>query len=147
MNVQYNYQKPQYTYTLDQYIACKSDSVMCYHNLSFSDIRDGLVYDTYNVTSDYIDELREEYCVNVVLSESQLSKYKYRPKLLCYDIYGNGELAFIILLINDMANVKQFNRKNLLMPKRTVMKNIIKYLYNANKNAISTYRAFSESTL
>lgn len=139
MNISYDYQKPQNTWTLDQYIACKSEDAMNYHNLSFSDTYDNIVYDTYNVISDYIDELREEYCVAVTLTDKQLVRYKYRPKLLCYDVYGNGELAFIIMIINDMCNVKDFTKKKLFMPKRTDMSNIVKYLINANKSAINSY--------
>ena len=135
----YEYQKPQNTYTLDQYIACKSDTTMCYHNLSFVDKHGNINYDTYNVLSDYIDEIRNEYCVTVELSKDELNAYKYRPKLLCYDIYGNGELAFIILIINDMCNVKDFKKKKILMPKKATMTEMIRYLFNANRSSISTY--------
>lgn len=147
MNTSYEYQKPQFTYTLDQYIACQSDDTMCYHNLSFIDINGKIEYDTYNVLSDYIDELREEYCLSVVLTDDQLNKYKYRPKLLCYDIYGNGELAFIIMIINDMCNVKDFSKKKILMPKKNTMVQLIKYLFNANKSAIQTYNKKNSTTL
>lgn len=138
MNTSYDYAKPQFTYTLDQYISCQSDSTFSYHNLSFVDIYDNIKYDTYNVISDYIDEIRE-YCVKVVLTDDQLNNYKYRPKLLCYDIYGNGELAYLILIINDMYSVKDFSKKKLLMPKKNVMTELIKYLFNANRQAISMY--------
>lgn len=139
MNPSYDYQKPHLTYTLDQFAACGSDNVMSYHNLSFVDIHDGIAYDTHNVLSDYIDEIRDEYCVSVVLDDMQMQKYKYRPKLLCWDIYGNTELAFIILLINDMCNIKSFKKKKLLMPKKAAMAELTKYLFNANKQAIQYY--------
>lgn len=139
MNVSYSYQKPQNTYTIDQYIACQSNDVMCYHNLSFVDIHDNFKYDTYNILTDYIDEIRDEYCLRVVLNDKQMEKYKYKPKLLCYDIYGNTELAFIILFINDMSSVKEFTKKTLLMPSKEQMNNLTKYLYNSNKNAIQLY--------
>lgn len=138
-NVSYNYQKPNLTYTLDQYIACGSDSVMCYHNLSFIDIHDNIAYDTYNVLSDYIDEIRDEYCVKIVLNDEQMEKYKYRPKLLCWDIYGNGELAFIIMLVNDMCNVKSFKKKKIYMPRKSSMTQLVKYLFNANRSVIQSY--------
>lgn len=138
-NVSYDYQKPNLTYTLDQYIACQSDSTMCYHNLSFVDIYDNIAYDTYNVLSDYVDTIRDEFCVTVELTDTQLDKYKYRPKLLCFDIYGNGELAFIILLINDMCSVKSFTKKKLYMPTKANMTTLVKYLFNADRSAITTY--------
>lgn len=143
--VGYLYQKPYDTYTIDQFIACQSDEEVCYNNLSFidtvhyPDIGTEMHYNTYNVISDYIDELRDEYSVIVVLSDNELDKYIYRPKLLCHDIYGNGELAFIILSLNDICSTKEFTKNKLLMPRKSVMKEISKYLFNANRMAISKY--------
>ena len=138
-NYTYDYQKPHNTWTLDQFIASQNDSVMSYHNLSFVDIHDGIAYDTYNVLTDYIDEIRSEYCVPVKLNMDQLEKYKYRPKLLCFDMYGNGELAFILLLANDMCSVKSFTKDTILMPRVTMMNELVKYLSNANRMALRTY--------
>ena len=145
MNISYEYQKPQNTWSLDQFISCKSDIVMSYHNLSFTDRNGDILYDTYNVISDYIDEIRE-YCVKVVLDDKQFFRYKYRPKLLCYEIYGNGELAFIIMIINDMCSFKDFTKKKLFMPKREDMKKIIQYLFNANKFNIDKYNKNIDTT-
>lgn len=139
INISYDYQKPQNTYTIDQYIACQSNNTMCYHNLSFVDTYNNFKYDTYNVLTDYIDEIRNEYCLKVLLNDKQMEKYKYRPKLLCYDVYGNGELAFIILLVNDMSSIKEFKKKSLLMPTKEQMSNLTKYLFNANLSAIQLY--------
>lgn len=135
----FNILKPHLTYTIEQFIQCQSDEIVCYNNLSFIDQYDGIKFNTYNVLSDYIDEIREEYCKTVVLDKDQMIKYMYRPKLLCYDIYGNGELAFIILIINDMCSVKDFNKNTLLMPTKDNMAEITKYIYNASKEAIDIY--------
>lgn len=135
----FSFQKPQNTYTLDQFIACQSDTSICYNNLSFIDQYDNIKYNSYNVLSDYLTEIREDYCKKVKLSDDQLQKYKYSPKLLCYDIYGNTELAFIILIINDMCSIKDFTKNVLLMPTKDNMKLITKYIYNSNKSAISLY--------
>lgn len=137
--IMYNYQKPQNTYTIDQFIQCQSDSNICYANLSFIDQHDGIKYNTYNVLSNYIDEIRENYCTIVKLDKDQLFKYKYRPKLLCYDIYGESELAFIILIINDICDVKEFTKDTLLLPNKSNMSLITKRLYNANKSDIKVY--------
>lgn len=139
MNTSYSYQKPQNTYTIDQFNSCGSDTVMSYHNLSFVDINNDIAYDTYNVFSDYIDEIRDEYCILVTLTDAQMDKYIYRPKLLCYDIYNNTELAFIILLLNDMCNIKDFKKKKLYMPRKNNMAELIRYLFNANRSALKQY--------
>ena len=133
------YQKPHLTYTIDQFIQCQSDTVICYNNLSFIDQYGNIKYNTYNVLGDYLDEIRDDYCVRITLNDDQMMKYKYNPKLLCFDIYGNGELAFIIMIINDMCNIKDFTKKVLLMPTKENMSEIIKSIYNSNSNSISIY--------
>lgn len=143
---QYDYQKPQNTWTIDQFIACQNNTTMSYHNLSFVDEHDGIAYDTYNVLGDYIDEIREEYCIRIKLSDLEFDKYKYRPKLLCYDIYGNTELYFILLAINDMCSVKEFNKQIIYMPTKDDMRTLTKYLFNANRNTLITYNNATNNT-
>lgn len=141
MSELFSYQKPENTYTIDQFIACQSDESMCYNNLSFRDKVGNIDYNTYNVLSDYIDEIRDEYCKTVTLSDDEMLKYKYRPKLLCYDVYGNGELAFIILIINDMYTFKDFTKETLLMPTKDDMNNITKYMFNSNRDDLDIYNS------
>ena len=57
-NILYNYNKPQNTYTIDQFIQCQSDTNVCYNNLSFIDQRNSSNYNTYNLLSDYSVEFR-----------------------------------------------------------------------------------------
>ncbi len=140
----YQYNRPSETFTIDQFIACQSDTDMSYFNLSFVDkiryafMNETIYYSTYNALSNYIDEIRER-CINVVLTDNELNDYIYRPKLLAHRIYGNGELAFIILIANDMYSVKQFTRANLLLPTKASMIEICKQLFSANKQAITKY--------
>ena len=76
LDMSYDYQKPELTYTLEQYIACKSDDNICFHNLSFVDRLGDIDVDTYNITADYIDEIRKDYCLQINLSLEELTKYK-----------------------------------------------------------------------
>ena len=45
----YDYQKPENTYTLEQFISCQSDSNFCYNNLSFIDQIDNIKYNVYHI--------------------------------------------------------------------------------------------------
>jgi hypothetical protein len=146
INYSYDYQKPELTYTLEQFIACQSDTNFCYNNLSFIDQIDNIKYNIYNVASDYIDEIISNYCVNVILSDDQLVKYMYRPKLLCYDIYGAQELYYLILIINDMCSVKEFTKKKLILPTKVNMPVICKAIMNANRSDIQNYNAVNVKT-
>ena len=136
----YSYQQAATTYTLDDFIACQSDTMICYNNLSFIDYNEdyNIEFATWNVYNDCIEEIKA-MCKTIVLSDDQLAKYIYKPKLLCYDIYSNGELYFLILGINDMYSIKQFKKKTLLMPTKTDMSSITKQLYNSNKVALQEY--------
>jgi hypothetical protein len=141
----FNVTKPEDTYTIDQFIECQSDEEVNYYNFSYVDQYDNMKYSTYNVISDYLDDIREDYAKTVTLDQNQLLKYMYRPKLLCYDIYGNSELAFIILLLNDMCNVKDFNKSKILMLTKSDMSDITKWIYNSNKDAIAVYNEKNNS--
>lgn len=130
---------PQNTTTIEDFISSGSGVTITYYNLSFNDmLSNGTVVSVYNVISDYIAELREA-CVYVSLDLDQQFKYFYKPKLLCSDMYGNPELYFIILLINDMADVKEFTKPVIRMLNKTNMSELLTLIYNAEKKAIANY--------
>ena len=91
-----------------------------------------------NVVNSYMDEIMD-YAVTVELTKKQQDIYYYKPKLLCYDIYGNPELYFIILLMNDMADVKEFCKPKIKMLRKDNMSSIVSAIYNAEKTAIGLY--------
>lgn len=138
-------EKPQLTSTLEEFVAVGEDSSITYSSLSFQEIIGDISFPLHNVISDYIDDLiaiSEE----VELSEDDKYVYKYRPKLLSEFLYGNGELYYIILLINGMCNMKEFtlngpirviSRKNLL--------NMIKQIYKSEKSQIESYNEDRDS--
>lgn len=65
----------------------------------------------YNCIDDYIDILLST-SVNIKLTDKEVAKYKYKPKILSYDIYGDPEYFYIILIINNMTSVKDFDLEN-----------------------------------
>lgn len=130
---------PQNTTTIEEFVESGAGITITYPNLSFTDmLTNGTWVSVHNVISDYIDELRNS-CVNVELTVDQQFVYHYKPKLLCYDIYGNPELYFIILLINDMADVKEFTKPVIKMLRKSHMSDLLTLIYNAEKKAISNY--------
>lgn len=143
----YTFNKPESTDSVAKFIACQNSTTPSYYNFSFKDeiyykyINRWLRYCSYNVISDYVDDIRKDYCSNVSLSDSEFIKYKYKPKLLAYDIYNNAELGTLILIINDMYSVRQFSKKKILLPSRNGMNQICKYIYNANNVAITAYNS------
>ena len=122
----------------DLILAGKSISIK-YPTLSFMDfMSNGTQISVFNVVNDYIKEL-ESACITVELTKDQQNTYFYKPKLLCRDVYGNPELYFIILLMNDMADVKEFTKPKIKMLKKGYMTQLLSDIYNSEKSAINAY--------
>ena len=99
---------PEKTTTIESFVQSGKSVTISYFSLSFIDmVSNGSWVSVLNVINDYIPELLDE-AVTVELTTEQQQVYFYKPKLLCYDVYGNPELYFIILLLNDMSDVKEF---------------------------------------
>lgn len=131
---------PEKSYTIEQFITFKDDDTASYNNLSFRDKYDNIIYPIKNIIDDYTDELNE-LLVDVVMSESEFLRYRYRPKLLAFDIYGNAELDFLILAMNGMCNMKEFDSKNIKLIKNKDLDSFITSIFNANKDDLDIYNS------
>lgn len=130
---------PDKTITVEEFINSGKNVTIDYINFSFlSRLQNGTVVSVLNVVNDYIEELRNA-CVTVELTQAQQYAYFYKPKLLCYDIYGSPELYYVILLINDMADVKEFTKPRIKMLRKEYMSMLMSYIYNAEYKAINAY--------
>ena len=131
---------PQNTTTIEEFIESgKASTKLNYKTFSFLEkVSNGTQVTILDVIDDYIDEIRDA-CIKVRLSDEEYRKYCYKPKLLCFDIYSNPELYFIILLINDIADVKEFNKKSFLMLPKASMSILTSAIYNAERPAIQYY--------
>lgn len=112
----------------------KSEAAMSYYQTSILDGgNNGILYAINNVLFDYIDELKE-IREPVKLTPQQYSVYKYDGvNLLAYDIYGNRELAFIILAINGVYDPKDFDMNPLYLIKKDNLTKICNAIYNAEQ--------------
>lgn len=132
---------PANTTTIAEFIRSGSTVSLDYDRFSFLEtMENGTVVSVLNVINDYIEELRNA-AVLVHLDDAEYRKYVYKPKLLCYDIYGNPELYFVILLMNDMADVKEFNKRNVYMLTKDNMSMITSYIFNSEYKAIDHYNS------
>lgn len=130
---------PQDTTTIEALIQSGKTVEAKYYNYSFLEqASNGTIMSIKNVIWDYINELRNA-SMYVKLSDEEFSKYKYRPKLLCYDVYGNTELDFVIMAINNIADVTEFDFNALRMPKVNDMNELMSLIYNAESKCINQY--------
>lgn len=137
---------PSNTITIEEFIQTgRASEGLNYKTFSFlENTSNDTEVTILDVIDDYIDEIRDA-CIKVKLSDDEFRKYAYKPKLLCYDIYGNPELYFIILLINDIADVKEFDMKKFLMLPKDSMSILTSAIYNAERPAIEMYNDRSVS--
>lgn len=117
-----------------------------YATMSFTEERERIQFAVGNiVTDDYYPELKAK-CVRVHLSDDDILKYKYRPKMLAYDIYDNTELYYVILRVNDLYNVKDFNlsKKYIYLPSKKVLKEFLADVHNFDIRNIRTFNSNHE---
>lgn len=136
-----NLNNPALTYTLDQFIGMKYSDDITYHNFSIIEkIDDNIELVDHNIIEDYLDEL-ESICVKCELTLEQYRKYKYKPDLLAFDVYGSVQLDFIIMLVNDMIDPKEFDLKTIKLPYASALKAFLSSVYNSEYNYIQQNRA------
>lgn len=98
----------------------QTKSIVDYSELSFSMTVDNSITIPFQnvITTTYAKELND-LAVEVTMTDKEYYKYRYRPKLLAYDLYNYTELFYIIDFINGIYNIKDFNKKVLkLIPKK-----------------------------
>ena len=138
----FNNNDPGKTATISEFISFKNDDSISYNNISFRDKYDNIEYPVKNIIDDYIDELME-LTLDVTLNDTEYLKYRYKPKLLANDIYENPELDFLILRINGVCNMKEFDSRNIKLIKDSDLDEFLTAIYNANKEDIDIYNTNS----
>lgn len=130
---------PNTTYTLEEFIESGVDDLVTYNNFSLLESISGIEIPTENLIFDYMTEMKRA-SVTVKLTESEFQKYKYKPKLLAFDVYGTTECYFIIMALNNIIDVRDFTLKRLKMLEPSVIDELMGYIYEANINLINSNR-------
>ena len=131
--------KPKYTKTLEDFVNSGETTTITYHSLSLIEKVDNIEFPVFNVIDDYIDELIS-ISKPVSMTDIEKYKYKYRPRLLCEELYGNGELYFIILLINGICDIQDFTlASDILLPPKDSLIECLNKIYKAEKKQIDEY--------
>ena len=131
--------KPHKTYTLEEFIESGENDLLTYANFSLLEKISDIEIPTENIIFDYISEIKKA-AVTVKLTENEFIKYKYKAKLLAFDVYGTKESYFVIMALNNIIDVKDFTLKKLLMLKSNTMNEIMGYIYDANTNLLRSNR-------
>ena len=127
------------TYTLADFIASGKMNTVDYDQFSYKDlVSNGTEISILNVVNDYMREIKD-VAVKVELSTQEYLKYRYKPKLLCRDVYGNGEVYYVIMLLNGRIDVKDFDVHELLMLRKADMNTLLTQIYNAEYKWMQEY--------
>lgn len=126
------------TSTLESFINYKNlDSNVYYKDLSiFEKSIDGKsVLLSYNILNDYRKEIFD-FVIPITLTNEEFQKYQYQPKKLAYDLYGSTEYYYMILFINSMTNIKEFNRRRINLMRAKDMSNVLSAIYSSESEYI-----------
>lgn len=69
-----------------------------------------------NKLNGYMNKIKQE-CHLIDLTDEEFKKYKYKPKLMSYELYDTPELWFLLLRINSMLDPSEFTRKRIYILK------------------------------
>lgn len=70
-----------------------------------------------------------------------MKKYKYNPDRLAYDIYKSVQLDFVIMLLNDTYDPKEFDKPKILLPRASVLSEFLNKVYSTEYGYITQNRA------
>lgn len=130
---------PKDASTIDQLVSSGKNVILTYNNLAILEKIEHMYLPVDNIIYTYIDELKK-YIIPIRLSEMELVRYKYKPKLLAFDVYGSTDLYFVIMVLNGIIDVRDFTMSTINMFKKEHMNTLMSYIYNAEKAYIDQNR-------
>ena len=134
---------PEKTATIEEFIDMKETDDITYSQFSIlvKCIGENSVvqYAQDNIIYDYLNELNES-AVEYEMTDDEFVKYRYKPKLLAYDLYGSTEMYFVIMALNGMCNIKDFNKRKLKLLYRSRLLELLNEIYSAESEYIKYNR-------
>ena len=128
------------TYSVRDFIDMRSSDDITYYNYSILEYLNGFDMFVTNLLYDYEDELIEK-SVTIKLTDKDKIKYRYKPYLFAYDIYGSTESAFIIMMLNGIIDPKEFNFDRVKAIKKSDLNSILGRIESVNFEYINNNRS------
>lgn len=131
-------------YTIERFIDSASINQISYDKLSlFEKIEDEDSYFlVYNVLNDYYDEIIDMSSW-LVLTDEEYKKYRFKPKLLAHRLYGDPEIYFMLMFLNNVCNVKEFDFKRLRILRPNELNSVVSKIYNSNAELITSKKGYN----
>lgn len=136
---------PNRTYSLESFINLKDSEPISYKKYSIleqSITEPNVMYSIDNIIYPYMDEINQMRKI-VTLTDKEILRYKFKPKLFAYDVYGSTEIYFVILAMNGMYGIKEFTLedKQLYALRPSDMNSLMNTIYNAETEYLSLNRS------
>lgn len=128
------------TQTVQEFIALRSSDEITYYNYSILKYLNG--YDLFitNLLYDYEDEIND-MAITLQLTDKERAKYKYKPWLLSYDIYGSREVYFIINMLNNFIDPKDFDFNKIKVLRPYDLQTILNRMQAVNEDYMNNNRS------
>ena len=136
--------QPEKAHTIAEFIAngsTMSGNKNSYLDFSFIENIDGIPYIVRNIVDSYLYYLKE-LAIEVQLSSDERNKFAYNPKLLSYKLYGTTMWYWLILKINDLADVHEFDlseKRKLYLLRPSVLNESMASIYRAEQFSIRKF--------
>lgn len=99
--------------TIQSIINEGKENILTSNDLSFKNVIESstgekFVVNMSSIFDKYYDILLENTVI-AVLTEEDYLKYRFKPKVLSRDMYGTKDLHFLLLRLNNITSVTQFD--------------------------------------
>lgn len=133
---------PSYAYTLEDFVRLGDQDDLTYYNFSILRSACNITFADQSILDYYISEMRSA-CKKVTdISKQEVNKYKYRPDLLAFDIYGSTQLDFVVLICNGVIDPKEFDfkKKYLMLPTKQYLGTMMNSIYSSEADWLDINR-------
>lgn len=123
-------------YNIEDFINTGKDNSYNLENTNFYNEIDGIQIPVKSIFFETYRGLILNNCIKVKMSDKKLNRYRYRPKLLSYDLYGTTDLWHLILWINNMYSVTQFNESSIYIFNPDKLNLLVRIINNETSDII-----------
>lgn len=133
---------PDQSHTVQEFIGLGRNNKdhFGYYDFSYIEKREDIEYVVKNIIDDYMLELKE-MCKNIQFADWAVRKYRYNPKMLSKDLYNTTRLWHMILRINGLANVHEFDLSNhkIKLIESEALRNFMGKVFGAENFSLQTF--------
>lgn len=126
--------------TIKDIISTGKELKICNRELSLKSVMTNSANEKYvvnisNIFEKYYEILLDNTVI-VVLTDEEYLKYRFKPKVLSYDLYGTKELHYMLLRLNYVYSVINFDFKELRVFNTNILNLLNEIMILENENYI-----------